>query len=620
MKKVLLIISLILVGVVGHAQNIERVEPPCWWVGMETPLQLMIHATGIQGSTVVLAEKTKGLSIEKVHDADSPNYLFVDVKIGSRVAPGEYKFVITRPDGKNIEFAYTLNARKAGSAKRESIKVSDMVYLIVPDRFSNGDTSNDSNKDAVEKGDRNNLGGRHGGDIQGIINHLDYLADLGVTAVWSTPMLFDNEKTYSYHGYACADYYMIDPRMGTNELYRQYVEKAHEKGIKIIMDMVPNHCGTAHWWMKDLPFEDWIFKFDEYTPSNFAMSTHADPHASLLDKTLCITGWFDHTMADMNIAQPFVNKYFTQNAIWWLEFSGLDGIRVDTYPYSDRFATAQWVKNIRNEYHNINIVAECWLGDPLSVSYWEGARVQRDGFCSNLPQVMDFPLRDKLMTGFREDKTVPDWGQGMVEIYNSLSLDYAYENPYNLLIFAGNHDTYRLAHEMNGDFAKMKNIMTLLATMRGMPQLYYGDELGLKSLDGTTGHSQERVDFPGGWKADKLNLFNAKDRSSDQKDLHDHTAQLFNWRKGSKAVAEGKMLHFRPTGTNIYVYFRYVKGEAVMTVINNGQDDYLIKWSDFSEITSKFASKGKNIMTGKSVKVGSKTYVPAQSSIVIEFK
>src|SRR5574344_652589 len=474
MKKVLLIISLILVGVVGHAQNIERVEPPCWWVGMETPLQLMIHATGIQGSTVVLAEKTKGLSIEKVHDADSPNYLFVDVKIGSRVAPGEYKFVITRPDGKNIEFAYTLNARKAGSAKRESIKVSDMVYLIVPDRFSNGDTSNDSNKDAVEKGDRNNLGGRHGGDIQGIINHLDYLADLGVTAVGSTPMLFDNEKTYSYHGYACADYYMLDPRVGTNELYRQYVEKAHEKGIKIIMDMVPNHCGTAHWWMKDLPFEDWIFKFDEYTPSNFAMSTHADPHASLLDKTLCITGWFDHTMADMNIAQPFVNKYFTQNAIWWLEFSGLDGIRVDTYPYSDRFATAQWVKNIRNEYPNINIVAECWLGDPLSVSYWEGARVQRDGFCSNLPQVMDFPLRDKLMTGFREDKTVPDWGQGMVEIYNSLSLDYAYENPYNLLIFAGNHDTYRLAHEMNGDFAKMKNIMTLLATMRGMPQLYYG--------------------------------------------------------------------------------------------------------------------------------------------------
>lgn len=620
MKKFILIISLILVGITSYAQKIERVEPPFWWVSMETPLQLMIHGNAIGGSTVTLANNPKGISIEKVHNADSPNYLFVDVKISHRTSPGEYTFVITRKDGKTIEFKYTLKERKDGSAKRGSIEVSDMVYLLMPDRFSNGDTSNDSHKDAVEKGDRANLGGRHGGDIQGIINHLDYLQELGVTAVWSTPMLFDNEKVYSYHGYACADYYRIDPRFGTNLLYKEYVEKAHEKGIKIIMDMVPNHCGTAHWWMKDLPFNDWIFQYKEYTPTNAAMSTHADPHASQKDKDLCTKGWFDHTMADMNIAQPFVNKYFTQNAIWWLEFSGMDGIRVDTYPYSDRFATAQWVKNIRKEYPNINIVAECWFGDPLSISYWEGAKVQSDGFCSNLPQVMDFPLRMKMMSAFRSDATHPGYDQGLLEIYNSISLDYVYKNPYNLLIFAGNHDTFRLGCEMNGDFAKMKNIMTLLATMRGMPQLYYGDEFGLTSLDGTNGHSQERLDFPGGWKGDKKNLFSAKDRNADQKDLHDHIATLFNWRKGSKAVTEGKLLHFRPTNSNVYVYFRYVKNEAVMTVINNGQDDYLINWSDFEEITSKFAAKGKNIMNGERVKVGNQTYVPAQSSMVIEFK
>lgn len=586
---------------------------------MHTQLQLMIFGSDLQGSKVELANNVKGMAVGKVYDADSKNYIFVDVKVGWNVEPGKYQFVVTTKKGKELKFDYVLKERRENSGKRLSFGSADMVYLIMPDRFANGDSSNDSTDETVEKADRKNPGGRHGGDIQGIINHLDYLENLGVTAVWSTPLLLDNEENYSYHGYACADYYKIDPRYGSNELYRDYVAKAHDHDIKVIMDMVVNHCGTAHWWMKDLPFKDWVSQFDEYTRSNYALNSHADPHASEADISLCTNGWFDTTMPDMNLKQPFLLRYFTQWAVWWVEYADLDGLRVDTFPYSDKKSIAEWVKNVLDEYRDLNIVAECWYPDALSVSYWEGARRQHDGYCSHLPSVMDFPLRDAIVSGFADEKTVPDWGEGLVKIYNSVSLDYAYKNPYNLLIFADNHDTNRIAHDLDKDFAKMKMVMTLLSTMRGVPQLYYGDELGFTSADGSTGHSQERIDFPGGWSSDKVDLFDAKDRSVRQKDLFDYTSALFTWRRTNDAVHNGKLIHFRPTECNVYVYFRYTNDECVMTVINNGQQDYRIEWDRFWEITSKYASKGRNIITHNIVKLGDNTSVPAQSSAVIEF-
>ena len=618
MKK-LLISLLVFIGISAYAQKIERVEPPCWWIDMETPLQLMIYGENLKGSTVVTAKKIKGITVGKIYNADSPNYIFFDLNIGPKSLPGRYDFIVTTSTGEKLKFSYTINNRKEQSANRKSFGSQDMVYLIMPDRFANGDSTNDIQTEAIEKADRKNNGGRHGGDIQGIINNLDYLSSLGVTAIWSTPLLFDNEKTYSYHGYACADYYKIDPRFGTNELYKEYVAKAHSKGIKIIMDMVPNHCGTAHWWMKDLPFKDWIFTFDKYTVSNFAISTQADPYASDYDRTLCTMGWFDSTMPDMNVGQPFLNQYFTQWAIWWIEYADLDGLRVDTYPYTEKNAIAKWTKNILNEYPYLNIVAECWYSDALSISYWEGAKKQKDGFCSNLPSVMDFQLRAAIIEGFRDDKTVPSWGEGVTKIYNSLALDYAYEKPENLLIFADNHDTNRLAHDLNKDYSKLKMVMTLLATMRGVPQIYVGDELGFTSSDGTTGHSQERIDFPGGWISDTLNLFKSSDRNIEQADLFNHTSKLFNWRKTSKVIHKGELIHFRPTMGNVYVYFRYLGNDAVMTIINNGQDNYVVEWNRFSEITAKFASKGKNILTGELVRVGDNVVIPAQSSAVIEF-
>ena len=599
-------------SVSAMAGGIERIEPPCWWLGMDTDLQLMLYGDRLGGSTVNSDAAVKGLTVAKVQTTDNPNYLFVNIHITGRLDPGVYTFSVLTPDGRQFTFDYEFLKRRDGSAKRASFGPADAVYLLMPDRFANGDPDNDSSKDAVEKADPENLGGRHGGDIRGMIDHLDDLASLGVTTIWSTPLLFDNEKDYSYHGYACADYYRIDPRYGNNELYRTFVDKAHAKGMKVIMDMVPNHCGTAHWWMEDLPSETWLNhpenlkrRSDRLIRTNAAMSTHNDPHAAKVDQEDCITGWFDVTMPDLNLADPFVLQYLTQMAVWWVEWADLDGLRVDTYPYSDKKGIAAWTKAIREEYKNLNIVGECWFGDVASCSYWEG-RKQADGYNSQLPSVMDFPLMFATLSALSSEGT--SWEPSMLRIYNSLSLDWLYADPSDILIFLGNHDTPRLAHELGGDPDKIKMAYALLATMRGVPQLYYGDEYGLQSADGTVGHSQERVDMPWG----------AFTRS--QLSLRRYVADLFTWRKDSKAVAKGDFIHFRPDSRNVYVYFRTVKGEAVMTLLNGGKEDYTVDWNHFAEITSKIPQKGKNILTSEKVRVGDTFVVEAGTAAILEFK
>ena len=595
------------------AGGIDRVEPPCWWVGMDTDLQLMIYGDRIAGSTVNSEATVKGITVGKVISTNNPNYLFVNVKITNRLLdPGVYTFNVVTPDGRNLDFDYEFLKRRDGSSRRASFGPSDAVYLLMPDRFANGDLKNDSSKDAEEKADPTNLGGRHGGDLKGMIDHLDDIVALGATTIWPTPLLFDNEKDYSYHGYACADYYRIDPRYGSNELYRTFVEKAHAKGLKVIMDMVPNHCGTAHWWMDDLPSETWINhpenlsrRADRLIRTNAAMSTHSDPHAAQVDKESCVTGWFDVTMPDMNLADPLVLQYLTQMAVWWVEWADLDGLRVDTFPYSDKKGIADWTKAIRNEYKNLNIVGEVWFGDVASCAYWEG-RKQFDGYNSQLPSVMDFPLMFATLSALRDEGT--SWEPSMTRIYNSLALDWLYEDPSDILVFLGNHDTPRLAHELGGDADKMKMAYAMLATMRGVPQLYYGDEYGLQSADGTVGHSQERVDMPWG------------EFTRSQLALQRYVSDLFTWRKTSKAIAQGNFIHFRPDSRNVYVYFRTVKGEAVMTILNGGKEDYTVDWSHFSEITAKCPNKGKNVITTERVRVGDTYVVEAGTAAVIEFK
>ena len=609
------------------AEQVTRVEPLSWWTGMKMPLQLLVQGENISEYNVAI-EGGKGVSVEKINKADSPDYVFVDVKIAANAQPGTYYIVFSK-DGQSFKYPYEIAAREEGSAERTSFTTADMIYLIMPDRFANGDTTNDSTDDTDDKYARNELFGRHGGDIQGIIDHLDYISDLGATAIWCTPLLEDNQPEHSYHGYACTDYYHIDSRFGTNDLFKEYVEKAHEKDIKIIMDIVPNHAGSAHWWMKDTPFKDWYHVFDTYTGSNIAFSTNMDPNASKKDLYIQESGWFDRSMVDMNLDNPYVLRYFQQWAIWWIEWSGLDGFRVDTYPYNEKDPMAEWCAAVMNEYPNFNIVGEVWTASIPQLAYWQGGNANKDGFDSNLKSVMDFPLHDALRAGLNEDWG--GWGQGMVRVYDILSHDFLYHDLSNMMIFPGNHDTDRLGDALRKNPARVKIAMAMMATMRGYPQIFAGDELMFTSCDLSMGHGGLRVDFPGGWPGDEMDLFSAEGRAQATKntdgltvpkgqaaDLYDYVSHLFQWRKTKEVIHNGKTMHFI-TRDNTYGYFRYNDTDVVFVYVNNSPEAKNVPWTYYSEI-SEGLKGGVNVVTGEPCDVSDATVVPSQSILIVEYK
>lgn len=404
--------------------EVARIEPLSWWTQMQTPLQLLVAGERISDYGVRI-EGGRGVKVTATHKADSPNYLFVDVAIDAAAAPGTYYLVFSK-EGREFKMPYEIAARREGSAQRRSFTTSDMIYLLMPDRFANGNPENDSTPDTQEKADREAFFGRHGGDIQGIRDHLDYIADLGATVIWPTPLLLDDEPEGSYHGYACADYYRIDPRFGSNEEYRNLVAEAHEKGLKVIMDVVTNHCGTAHWWMRDLPFEDWIHQFPEYTGTNVCFSTNMDPNASKYDLNLQESGWFVPSMPDMNLDNPYVLRYFQQWAVWWTEYADLDGFRVDTYPYNEKGPMSEWCASVRREYPALNIVGECWTSSIPQLAYWQSGNANKDGFDSHLPSIMDFPLQEAICRAVPTDSL--RWGEGMTRIYDCLSHDFVYHD------------------------------------------------------------------------------------------------------------------------------------------------------------------------------------------------
>ena len=374
-------------------EQVTRVEPPCWWAGMKTDLQLLVLGPAISDYDVRIFGDAE---VTGVHKAESPNYLFVDVKVG---APGQIWVVFVKDGQYAFKVPYQIGERREGSAERKSFSTADLIYLIMPDRFANGDPTNDNTPDTDDKADREKLTGRHGGDIKGIMDHLDYIADLGATAIWNTPLLEDNEPRESYHGYACSDYYRIDPRFGDNEMYCELVRRCHERGIKMIMDIVTNHCGDAHWWMKDLPFADWVHQWPEYTHSNCNFAMQNDPNSATIDQINMQSGWFDTSMPDMNLDNPYLLQYFKQWAVWWIEYADLDGLRVDTYPYNEKVPMSQWCAAVRKEYPNINIVGEVWTNNIAQLAYWQDGAMNRDGFNSNLPSIMDFPLHSAFCQG-----------------------------------------------------------------------------------------------------------------------------------------------------------------------------------------------------------------------------
>ena len=616
----------------ADAAQVSHVEPLSWWTGMNTPLQLMIHGQGVS-EYVLSVEGGAGVAVSAVHEADSPNYLFADIKISEKACPGTYYLVFTRK-GESVpafNYPYEKESRRPCSASRKSITTADMVYLIMPDRFANGDTSNDSVDSMAEKADRSEPFGRHGGDIQGIIDHLDYIAGLGATYVWATPFLADNAPEGSYHGYAASDYYHIDPRFGSNSLYRTFVEKASERGLGVIMDMVPNHCGTEHWWMDDLPFKDWIHQFPEYTGTNVCFSANMDPNASARDLYLNESGWFVPSMVDMNLDNPYMLRYFVQWAVWWIEYAGLEGLRVDTYPYNEKQPAADWCAAILDEYPDMNIVGECWTSSVPQLAYWQGGNQNKDGFDSNLPSIMDFPLYDALCAGLPCDN--PGWGQGMARIYDILSHDFVYHDLSHMLIFPGNHDTARIGDVVRKDPSRLKIAMVLMATMRGIPQIFAGDELMFVSSDSDdmSNHGGLRVDFPGGWPGDAVDFFTEEGRDAQTVntdglavakgqagELYRYVSRLFNWRKEKKVIHDGRTMHFL-SRDNTYGYFRYDDTDAVFVYVNNSDGPKNIPWTHYSEI-SEGLSSGRNVLTGEAVEVSDSTVAEPHSVLVVEFK
>lgn len=593
--------------------QIDRVEPLSWWIGMKTPLQLLVQGPGISTYDVTL--EGGNARISKVHKAESPNYLFLDVEFSSSAQPGTYYLVFSK-DEESFKVPYRVDARREGSAQRQSFSTKDLIYLIMPDRFVDGDPSLDAVPRNMESVDKEAFMGRHGGDIAGIRSQLDYLADLGVTAIWNTPLLEDNEPVASYHGYACTDYYHIDRRFGTNEDYRNLVAECHSKGIKMIMDIVTNHCGTAHWWMADLPFKDWIHQWPEYTKSNCAFSAQNDPYCSDLDRENMLGGWFDTSMPDMNLDNPYTLQYFKQWAVWWIEFADLDGLRVDTYPYNEKEPMSQWCKSVREEYPNLNIVGEVWSCNVPQLAYWQANHPNWDGFNSNLPCIMDFPLQAAICEGMPRDSV--NWDEGMVKIYDAIANDQYYTDMSNMMIFPGNHDTERIADILNKSVPRQKIVMAMMATLRGIPQILYADELMAVSKDRKWGHGGLRIDFPLDWKDDPVAV-----------EVHDYTRTLFNWRKTASAVHNGNTIHFLRRD-NTYAYFRYDDNQTVFVYINNSRRNQLIPWDDYAEFTAAGARRrgpdsealvnGVDVATGKTVDFSKPVKVGPRSVLVVDFK
>jgi neopullulanase len=596
--------------------QIQKVEPAFWWKGMKNPeLQILVYGKDIAKNEIELSD---GVQIKDIQKVENPNYVFVTVNTNEISVP---KFSINVKNGKkNVSsYTYELKQRNPDSADRESYSSKDVMYLIMPDRFANGDDKNDSSPNLTEKANRNLPNGRHGGDLRGIINNLDYIQNLGATAVWLTPVNEDNEKVYSYHGYAQTDLYKIDQRYGTNEEYKELSQKLNQRKMKLVMDYVTNHWGISHWMIKDLPTKDWIHWFSDgengFKRSNYKTTTQFDTNASEVDKKLALDGWFDTTMPDINQKNPLVLKYLTQNAIWWIEYAELGGFRVDTYPYNDKEAMAKWAKAITDEYPNFNIVGEAWLYSSAHIAAWQkDSKIgEAANYNSNLPSVMDFTLYSDLPKALKEKD---GWDSGMVKLYNVFTSDFLYPNINNLLVFFENHDTERFNEVFNGNPADYKLAMTLISTVRGIPQLYYGSEVGMRGDKNKGGDADIRRDFPGGWKSDKINAFNPSSQNPEQKEFYQFTQKLLSWRKGKEVIHTGKTKNFVPQN-NVFVYFRYNEKESVMVILNNNDSEQTIDVKHFAESLSNF-SKGKDIISGKEFSVKDNFKIPAKSSMVIE--
>lgn len=613
MKKIILFFSLcwIVSGAVAAPYEIKHLEPENWWVGMKyNHIELMVHGDNIGATQPVL--NYPGVNIVSSEKADSANYLFVTLAIGGDAKPGKFPINFLLNGEQKSSFTYELRAREENSAQRVGFSPKDAIYLVTPDRFANGDPANDSMSGLIEQANRDYKGGRHGGDIAGMTKHLDYIASMGFTQIWPQPLTENNQPNYSYHGYAATNLYLVDARFGTNEEFKNFVQKAKQKGMGVIQDIVLNHIGSGHWWMADMPEKDWLNFPENYTETTHRRTTVQDPYAALADKELFTGGWFVPAMPDLNQRNPHVAKYLIQNTLWWIEYAGLAGVREDTYGYADEKFLSQWGKVVMDEYPQFNIVGEEWSGNPAVVSHWQRGKQNASGHVPHIPSMMDFPIHETLRTALVEEE---GWDTGVIRLYEMLANDFLYPDPFNLVIFPDNHDTSRIYSWLNDDLDLFKMAMVYMATMRGIPQFYYGSEVLITSPrqrdDGII-----RTDMPGGWKGDTKNAFTGKGLNVREKEAQAFVKTLLNWRKKSSVIHDGKLQHFAPVD-GIYVYFRYLEDRAVMVAINKNKATKSLELKRFDE---RLAGKknARDVMANKKITLNDSLSLPARSVQLIE--
>ena len=618
MKKLIISLSLLASLAATAAKpsspQINSVEPPYWWTGMANDtLQIMLSGPRI-GLTETSMKPYEGVSLIESVRLDSPNYLLLYLTVSDTAKPGVLDFTFS--DGKKkAALRYELKERSK-AVKAQGFDASDVLYLIMPDRFARAGATTDAEASrgleyAVEV-DRADLNARHGGNIAGMEQHLGYIDSLGVTAIWVNPVLENDMPGGSYHGYATTDYYRIDPRFGTNGQWRDFVGKAHDRGIKVVMDMIFNHSGSNHPWMKDMPSRDWYNFPDSAVTTNFRLSTLHDPYVSDYDKKRTVDGWFVTAMPDLNQRNPHLRRYLSQNSIWWIEDSGIDGIRMDTYPYADERAMASWIDDVMAEYPGFNIVGECWYANEGGEAYWQrGSKVNPNGD-PRLPTVMDFVLSIKARDAF---KGQTDRLEGLNTIYDHLALDYLFPDPTHILTFLDNHDTDRFLLEEPDDLGWWKQAITFLLTSRGIPQIYYGTELLMNGTRAAGGDGNVRRDMPGGFPGDKTDAFTAAGRTDKQNEAFNFIQKLLQWRRGNEPIARGSLKHFMPEN-GLYVYQRH-SGDKEVTVILNGNDSPVTTTMERTLEILPYGSQRRDMLTGETITISPEmTFSPRQILIL----
>ena len=616
MKKLTTLLSISFFSFSAAFAQVERIDPPFWWSGMpvqELQIQLYGDELGLYRASI----DYPGIKITSQYAVDSENYLFLYFDISSEAEPGTMKITLTH-HGKTHTVDYELKARESREGKNLGFDSSDLVYLMMPDRFANGDPSNDTIEGMLEAADRDDPTKRQGGDIQGVMNHLDYIKDLGMTSIWFTP-IFENDmypEYGAYHGYAATDLYKVDRRFGNNEEYKALVDAVHDNGMKVIMDMIHNHIGDQHWWMKDLPTQDWVHDWEEVGQTNYRGVIAGDPYISQHDKDRLLKGWFVREMPDLNQKNELLADYLIQNTIWWIEYSGIDGIRMDTYvfPYQDYMA--RWAKEVLEAYPTFNIVGESWVEGVIAEAYWQYDKEGvDDGYNSHLPSVTDFQFmfaaRDALNENF-------GWNTGLTKIFYVFNQDAAYADPMLNVIFFDNHDIARIYEHVGKNEAHFKMLYSLLLTARGIPVVYYGTELMMGHEYRGGDDEAWRQTMPGGWPGDSRSVFTEEGRTDKENEIIEFVSALGKWRSQSDAARFGRFLHFVPEN-GVYVYFRIHENETIMVIMNQNEDAVTLDHTRFAEILENFGS-ASDVLTGTAVDITKDFAAPGKTTAIWELK